>query len=144
MDSARVVADGGSDIFHADSGGFERGQRFLKLGLVAGEFFNLLLRGPHRCGGGTITFVQQIEGLHGRVVDLFGVGENTLFGFQLLVFAGLQTVLLRSRDSETSKDRLTASDPARPVPDLRCGREFPSTLRMQPRLIEPASGKSIQ
>jgi len=67
-----------------------RAEGFLKFGFVAGEFRNLFLRGAQRRGGGCIAFVEEIEGLQGGDVDFFRVGEDALFGFEALVFAGLQ------------------------------------------------------
>ncbi len=88
--AAGIVAQTGADIFHADAGGFERGHRLLKLRLVAGQFFDMLLRRAQRRGGRGVAFVQQIEGVHGRAVDLFGVGQHPLLGFETLVFSRLQ------------------------------------------------------
>ncbi len=90
LNAARIVAHGGADVFHADQGRFERGQRFLKLRLVAGQFLDLLARRTQRRSRRGIAFVEQIERIHGRVVDLLGVGQNALFVFEALVFAGLQ------------------------------------------------------
>jgi len=46
--------------------------------------------GAQRRGGGCIAFVEEIEGLQGGDVDFSRVGEDALFGFEALVFAGLQ------------------------------------------------------
>ena len=63
---------------------------FLKFGFEAGEFGDLFLRGAQRRGGRSIPFIEQIEGLHGSVVDFFRVRQNALFGFEAFVFARLQ------------------------------------------------------
>src|SRR5207245_1211937 len=68
VDAAGVVAQGGADIFHADAGGFEGGKGFVKFGLVARQFFDVFLGGAQRRGGGSVAFVEQVEGVHGGAV----------------------------------------------------------------------------
>src|SRR5205807_738045 len=53
-------------------------------------FFDVFLGGAQRRGGGSVAFVEQVEGVHGGAVDFFGVGQDTLFGFEALIFAGVQ------------------------------------------------------
>ena len=90
VDSAGIIADGSADVFDADASGFQSSERFLEPWFVAGEFLDLLLRGTEGRGGGSIPFVEQVEGLHGGVIDFFCVSENALLGFQYFVLPRLR------------------------------------------------------
>ena len=74
FNASGIVAQAGADVFHADACGVESRQRLLKLGFVAGKLFDLLLRGAQRGRSRAVAFVEQIEGVHGGVVNLLGIG----------------------------------------------------------------------
>ncbi len=68
--------------------------RFSKSGVVAGQFLNIA-QGVAECGfGGCAAFVELVECAHGGGIKFFGVGEDALFGFEGLVFAGFEMGLL--------------------------------------------------
>ena len=90
LNAAGVIAERRAHIFDADAGGLDRRQRLLEFGFVARQFFDVLLRRAQRRRGRSAAFVKQVEGIHGRAVNLLGIRQNALLGFEPFIFAGLQ------------------------------------------------------
>ncbi len=90
VNPARVIAHRGAYILDADQRRFQRRKGFLKFGLVARQLLNLLPCRPQRGARRDIAFIQKIERIHRRVVDLFRIREDALLVLQPLVFARLE------------------------------------------------------
>ena len=99
------IANGRADVLDADERGLQRGKSVLEPRLVTGEFLDLLASRAQAGSGGHVTFIEKIEGIHGRAIDFFGVGEDALldsrrssspglrpgvFNFALLISAQVQ------------------------------------------------------
>ena len=90
VDAFGVVAEAGGDVADGGAGGGELLDGLSEAGVVAGQFFDVAQGGAEGDFGRGSAFVELVEGSHGGGVELFGVGEDALFGFEGFVFAGLE------------------------------------------------------
>ena len=94
LDASSIISQTGSGVFHADASRFQCRPGLLELRFVAGQFFNMLLRCPQQCRCRSIAFIEQVESVHRRNVDLLRIGQDTLFGFQPFILAYLKLCIV--------------------------------------------------
>ena len=90
VDAFGVVAQAGAHVAHGGAGRLQLLRRLSKAAVVAGQFLHIAHGGAERHLGGRAALVKLFEGAHGGGVEFFRVGQNPLFGFQGLVFAGFR------------------------------------------------------
>ncbi len=90
VDALGVVAQAGADVADGGAGGGKLLGGLGEAGVVAGQLLDVAQGGAQGDFGGCAAFVELVEGAHGGGVELFGVGQDALFGFQSLVLAGLR------------------------------------------------------
>ena len=88
VDSFGVVAEAGAEVADGGAGGGKLLRRLSEAGVVAGQLLDVAQGGAEGGLGGTAAFVKLVKRVCRGGVELFGVGEDALFGFESLVFAG--------------------------------------------------------
>ena len=79
-----------ADVLHDGAGGGELLGGLGELGVVAGEFFEMLLCGLEGGFSGGVVFVEDVGDGGGGGLKFFSVEEDALLGFEGFVFAGFR------------------------------------------------------